>query len=204
MRFAFIQSLIFPHTDDFVLDSFALRRSNMSEHSGAGRNAASGATISFRDKFAVSPQFKALFEEGMSLVERTAAYLDGPGRAEAKALKSPASLLYATESMRLTTRLMQLASWLLLRRAVTQGEITNEQAMSHKRRVQLVPQSRAHGEDYDALPPRLRDLVSESHRLYDRILRLDRLVGEDLARPEPAEVGAGAQVARLRLAFTAA
>lgn len=176
----------------------------MSEHSGVGRNATSGAAISFRDKFAVSPQFKALFEEGMSLVERTAAYLDGPGRAEAKALKPPASLLYATESMRLTTRLMQLASWLLLRRAVTQGEITNEQAMGHKRRVQLVPQSRAQGEDYDALPPRLRDLIGESHRLYDRILRLDRLVGEDVARPEPAEVGVGAQVARLRLAFTAA
>jgi hypothetical protein len=31
--------------------------------------------------------------------------------------------------MRLTTRLMQLASWLLIRRAVCEGELTPEQAL---------------------------------------------------------------------------
>lgn len=60
----------------------------------------------------------------MLLVETTAAYLDGPGRREAKLLKPPVSVLYATESMRLTTRLLDLASWLLVRRALKEGEIT--------------------------------------------------------------------------------
>lgn len=54
----------------------------------------------------------------MDLVEETAAYLDGVGCVEAKALDRAVNLTYATESMRLTTRLMQLASWLLLHRAV--------------------------------------------------------------------------------------
>jgi len=49
----------------------------------------------------------------MDLVEETAAYLDGDGRTEAKTLERSVSLTYATESMRLTTRLMQLASWLV-------------------------------------------------------------------------------------------
>ena len=68
----------------------------------------------FYPKLAASAAFKTLFREGMSLVEDTAAYLDGPGREESRNLPRATALAYATESMRLTTRLMQVASWLLI------------------------------------------------------------------------------------------
>jgi hypothetical protein len=68
----------------------------------------------------------------MALVEETASYLDGSGRLEAKKLERGAALVYATESMRLTTRLMQVASWLLLHRAVKEGEMTLAQANNEK------------------------------------------------------------------------
>ncbi|MBN8921377.1 MAG: DUF1465 family protein, partial [Rhizobiales bacterium] len=84
--------------------------------------------VRFGERLASSQVFSALFREGMALVEETAGYLDGDGRIEAKALPRHASLAYATESMRLTTRLMQLASWLLLHRAVNEGEMTLAQA----------------------------------------------------------------------------
>lgn len=71
----------------------------------------------------------------MALVERTAAYLDGPGRREAKALAGSVSVLYATESMRLTTRLLDLASWLLIRRSLKEGEISEEEAAKKRRPV---------------------------------------------------------------------
>ena len=54
-----------------------------------------------------------------------------PDRVRAVCRRS-ASLRYATESMRLTTRLMQLASWLLLQRAVNDGEMSAEQAQPRK------------------------------------------------------------------------
>ena len=73
----------------------------------------------------------------MALVEETAAYLDGPGRQESKKLERTAALAYATESMRLTTRLMQLASWLLLHRAVNEGEMSLAQANKEKAKVKL-------------------------------------------------------------------
>ena len=73
----------------------------------------------------------------MALVEAAATYLDGEGRKEARKLKPPHSLAYATESMRLTTRLMQLASWLLIRRAVSEGELTPEQALEEQRKIKL-------------------------------------------------------------------
>ena len=48
--------------------------------------------------FASSALFARTFDEGMALVEETARYLDGPGRAEARALSRKGALLYAGES----------------------------------------------------------------------------------------------------------
>src|SRR3974390_3056856 len=84
--------------------------------------------VLFGERLAASQNFSQLFRDGMKLVEETAAYLDGPGRQESKRLDRSAALTYATESMRLTTRLMQLASRLLLHFAVKEWEMTLTQA----------------------------------------------------------------------------
>jgi hypothetical protein len=94
-------------------------------------------TVSFGERFQASEQFDLVFKEGMALVERTAAYLEGPGRADAKRLKAPANVLYATESMRLTTRLLDLASWLLIRRAIKEGEMSEAEAQRKRKNVSL-------------------------------------------------------------------
>ena len=120
-----------------------------------------------------SPAFGLLFREGMDLVEETAAYLDGPGRTEAKALERSISLSYATESMRLTTRLMQLASWLLLHRAVKEGEMTLHQANREKTKVKLTAADPAPEEITKKLPERLQDLVARSMALQAKVRRLD-------------------------------
>src|ERR1700709_2000733 len=101
------------------------------------RSADEVAPIIFGEKHASSQAFAGLFRDGMALVEETASYLDGPGRQESKKLERSASLAYATESMRLTTRLMQLASWLLLHRAVKEGEMSLSQAQKEKTKVKL-------------------------------------------------------------------
>src|SRR5678809_515690 len=101
------------------------------------RSADEAAPIYFGEKLASSQAFAGLFRDGMALVEETAAYLDGPGRQESKDLGRAAALAYATESMRLTTRLMQLASWLLLHRAVKEGEMSLTQASQEKAKVKL-------------------------------------------------------------------
>ncbi len=98
------------------------------------------AAVSFANKLVSSESFKSLFRDGMTLVEETAAYLDGEGREDAKNLPRLGALAYATESMRLTTRLMQTASWLLLQRAVNEGELTQTEAASEKRKVHLSEQ----------------------------------------------------------------
>lgn len=160
--------------------------------------------IVFAEHLASSETFKAMFREGMALVEETAAYLDGEGREASKALPRPASLLYATESMRLTTRLMQLASWLLLQRAVNDGEMTAEQAGQEKNKVKLKsPETATAGPGWEELPERLRELVEESIRLQARIKHLDEAIYSNrAARDETAPSNpVNQQLNRLAAAF---
>jgi regulator of CtrA degradation len=131
------------------------------------------APVSFGEKLASSQAFAALFRDGMALVEETAAYLDGPGRQESKQLERKAALAYATESMRLTTRLMQLASWLLLHRAVKEGEMSLAQANKEKSKVKLAAGEPGDPENIKLLPERLRALIERSRKLNDQIRRLD-------------------------------
>jgi regulator of CtrA degradation len=160
-------------------------------------------TINFGERFAQSDQFDKVFKHGMALVERTAAYLDGPGRQESKQLKSPLTLIYATESMRLTTRLLELASWLLIRRGVKDGEITTAEAAMRRERVKLQPLGRpSHVKHFEDLPQGLRDLISESFALNDRILQLDKAItGEPMAPSAPGSNPVDAQMKSLHAAF---
>lgn len=159
-------------------------------------------TIDFGAKFAASETFVKVFREGMSLVEETAAYLDGPGRTESRDLDRPASLAYATESMRLTTRLMQLASWLLLQRAVKDGEMTPEEARSEKFKINLSELGNAEplpGEN--ELPDGLKDLVGRSLRLHGRIVRLHDMLNGETEESEPAVNPVSEQMGKLQAAF---
>src|SRR6516164_6329622 len=115
--------------------------------------------VSFGERLANSQVFADLFRDGMALVEETATYLDGPGRQESKKLERTAALAYATESMRLTTRLMQLASWLLLHRAVKEGEMSLAQANKEKTKVRLAPAEPIDTTVLGGLPEKLRALI---------------------------------------------
>lgn len=162
-----------------------------------------GGTVRFGETFVGSEAFKALFREGMSMVEDAAAYLDGPGRDEARLLSRHAALSYASESMRLTTRLMQIASWLLVQRAVAEGEITPGEALQEKTRVRLAAHDATDtgAASVAELPLRLQELILASRRLHARLQHLDRLIGDDRPTPVPAASPAVSQQDRLRAAF---
>ena len=129
--------------------------------------------VSFGERLTGSQAFADLFRDGMALVEETAAYLDGPGRQESKKLERSGALAYATESMRLTTRLMQLASWLLLHRAVKEGEMSLAQANKEKAKVKLSAADYNDEQNIRLVPERLRALILRSKALQRAIRRLD-------------------------------
>jgi regulator of CtrA degradation len=137
------------------------------------KRASEAGAVSFSERLASSQLFSALFRDGMALVEETAAYLDGSGRSDSKKLARSASLVYATESMRLTTRLMQLASWLLLHRAVKEGEMTLAQAQKEKSKVRLAACDPGDAKSIAQLPAKLQELIARSTKLQVEVRRLD-------------------------------
>src|SRR5436305_969498 len=165
------------------------------------KTAQGAGPVLFSEKLASSQAFAGLFKEGMALVEETASYLDGTGRQESKKLDRSAALAYATESMRLTTRLMQLASWLLLHRAVNEGEMSLAQANKEKAKVKLSTAGDFSDEQkLKLLPDRLRVLIQRSRKLQTSVRRLDATIhapGPRVDRSNPVE----RQLGLLRAAF---
>ena len=162
-----------------------------------------GVTISFAERYASSEQFEGIFKGGMQLVERTAAYLDGDGRRQAKGLSPAIALVYATESMRLTTRLLEIASWLLLQRSMKDGEMTAEEARVKRRSIRFSALGRpSHTKGFSELPKALRDLIEESFALSDRVLALDRALQGDRSAA-PAINPVASNIALLSAAFAA-
>lgn len=133
-------------------------------------------------EFASSEMFDRLFKEGMALVEEAATYLDGPGRTDSRKLNRELALVYAAESMEVTTRLMQAASWLVVQRAVREKDMKIEEAGDEKYR--LSKPGAPHLTDEARLPPELRELIVKSRSLYERVWRLDEALYSEEA---PAE-----------------
>ena len=76
--------------------------------------------------------------------------------------------------MRLTTRLMQVASWLLVQRAVREGDMPASEACQDRYRL-AEASSETYAEDRSGdLPGGLLTLLDRSARLYERVLHLDR------------------------------
>ncbi len=174
-----------------------------------------GARADAVHDFARSALFDRTFQDGMTLVEDTAAYLDGAGRQEARLLARGAALAYANCSMRLTTQLMQVASWLLVQRAVREGDMAAVEACEARYRLStpladdlvadVEPQdlgcaSVAAETDPSALPMGLFGLLSRSQRLYERVAHLDDRMYRR-ATPETDANAVISQLDRLRAAF---
>jgi len=149
-------------------------------------------------KFTGSELFQRLFREGIELVEETAAYLDGDGRIESRLLTRSASLVYASESMKLTTRLMQIASWLLVQRAINEGNLDADVAFQPRYRLSERSQN---SEPLPAdLPIALVEAILKAERLHDRVYYLDQKMYVNVEEEAPVN-GVLSQFEMLKAAF---
>ncbi len=172
--------------------------SNSSQY--ASENEGDGVVaIPFRPRRDDREEFHTLFREGMSLVEKTANYLDGAGRREAKCLQPYAALAYATESMRLTTRLTQIATWLLARRAIMNGD-QPPRTRSDLNPLDLPPVSKIRGSrGYEELPPRLRGLIEDAYRFHQKLSAFN---GPRRSHAKTIRNPVALQIERLQSAFS--
>jgi len=126
------------------------------------------ATITFFDR---------TYGEAFSLLEEARDYLAERQQRELEPLPPSVQLVVSCETMRLTTRLVQVMAWLLVQRAVQAGEIEAEDADRPERRLGGHDVCTKPGPwDLSGLPRRLRLLLDRSEALYNRVARLDEMV----------------------------
>jgi regulator of CtrA degradation len=96
---------------------------------------------------------------------------------------------------------MQLASWLLLHRAVKEGEMTLTQANREKTKVKLSAADPGPTDMIEKLPQQLQELIARSMSLQSRVRRLDTSIHS--SPPERASIGNPLvpQLNRLKAAF---
>lgn len=143
---------------------------------------------------AATELFERTFKDGMALMSDVSGYLHGAGRLEARRLTPEASSAYLEASMRLTTRLMQITSWLLVQKALREGDISPEIAAGPRYRL---PDALATAPS-PRIPEALAEFLRRADRLHLRIRRTGALFAVDV---ETAENPVASQIERVRNAF---
>jgi regulator of CtrA degradation len=127
----------------------------------------------------------SLYTEAMLLADEARSYFDSDGQAERQALDPVLRVAYSCESLRVTTRLMHVVSWLLVRKAVAAGEMTEAEGETPERRLGRAGDSELDPARLRQLPPRAVEIIEASRDLYDRVRRLDGQMGSE-ATQSPA------------------
>lgn len=112
-----------------------------------------------------------------TLLHSTHEYIKWQAPLDVEELDTEIVYKISAEALRVTVRLTQIIAWLMLQKAVLEGEMTQREFLSEEYRVLQGKQCLEEGAEHDDdLPPRLRELLKESRELYERILRLDKIV----------------------------
>lgn len=117
-----------------------------------------------------------LYVEAMVLADEARSYLELSGMKDRDDVQPLMRIHLSCESLKITTRLMQVIAWLLTRRALARGEIDAVEAASEKYRLgDAAPTDQS---STLAFPSDMRVLIAASESLYQRALRLEeQLVG---------------------------
>jgi regulator of CtrA degradation len=96
---------------------------------------------------------------------------------------------------------MQLASWLLLHRAVKEGEMSLAQVNAEKTKVKLGASDPINDDTVEMLPEALADLIQRSSRLLDQVRRLDSTIHGSAQDSGPKANPVERQMGLLKAAF---
>lgn len=117
------------------------------------------------------------YDEALALTREVRDYIATQAAADKAALDHDTQLVASCEEMRVTARMTQVMAWLMLQRAVNDGELGRDRAAEPDNRLGGLDTCLAEPAiDPAALPERLADLLARSRGLYERIQRLDMML----------------------------
>ncbi|CAA7625584.1 DUF1465 family protein [Magnetospirillum sp. UT-4] len=119
--------------------------------------------------------FRRTYDETLTLMVEARNYLAFVERRESERRGGLERLRLSCEAMRVTSRLTQVMAWLLMQRAVHEGEIGSDEALAEPNRLSGIEVCLdTSGLADEALPGGLRSLLERSFSLYQRVSRLER------------------------------
>ncbi len=130
------------------------------------------------------------FDEGVALTIEARNYIAYHEQSDRRQFDLPQCLQVGYQHTRVSARLIQVMTWLLAMKALLSGEISPEQFASPQYMLTDSEECEAPtGPELAELPQGLRDLLTRTHALYLRILRLDAMVRAKLDAGEVPNFG---------------
>jgi regulator of CtrA degradation len=121
--------------------------------------------------------FTRTYDETLNMIVEARNYMSHMGPYHRQRRMGLPDLRFSCEALRVTSRLTQVMAWLMLQRAVQDGEISMQEACQESNRLsgrEVCLDATATGDA--TLPSGLRSLLDRSLRLYQRVSRLEELV----------------------------
>jgi len=134
--------------------------------------------------------FTKTYDETLAMIVEARDYMTGYGRQSPPRSGGLWQLQFSCEALRVTSRLTQALAWLMLQRAVSEGEISAiEACQSHHRLSGQDVCLNINAANDIKLPEKLLSLMQRSYSLYNRISRLEEMVIERVTTsPERSRV----------------
>lgn len=115
-----------------------------------------------------------LYAEALALADEARGYFAQTGQDDRLDLEPMERVLFSCESLKVTTRLMHVISWLMVGKAVAAGEMTPAEACVPERRLGFVEGSDETKEPrLTRLPAPALALIRRSRELYERVSRIE-------------------------------
>ena len=126
---------------------------------------------------------ESLYTQSLLLAEDARDYFDEAGRVERASLAPLERVWLSCESLKITTRLMQIMGWLLTQRLVQAGELEEINVSKSQRRLGIGPLTEQ--QIFSSMPVRARYLITMSIALHQQVERLGA-DQEDVVEQVPA------------------
>jgi len=134
----------------------------------------------------LDPRFlEKSYQEAMALTQDVANYLESESK-NLRDLTENSEVCYASETMRVSTCLMQVMSWFLVQKAVISGEITKKQARASKFRLGAYDVCLAKiNTKGEMLPEEFVIFMNKAQNLYRQVVRMEQMYygNSDAANP---------------------
>ncbi|RME67541.1 MAG: DUF1465 family protein [Alphaproteobacteria bacterium] len=143
-----------------------------------------------------------LYDEAVALADEARTYFGMHSKLDRQRLAPIDRVLYTCESLRISTRLMHVISWLMVRKAVARGEITAEEGLRAERRLgdaELCQQTERGA--LRRMPPMVSSLSYRSQAIFDRAWRMEQDLLAQAARQDRPHIGARALLDQLERVY---